>query len=282
MAYNDYARHSDVDALKRGWLTQESRSLEQLYGLSSNEDDTFTRKARQIPALRKHLDLLGVKSLGDPSMDEEQEREVSHEVETERQVQRPPKLDPVTHVLHKSIRFFANMGCFPGGTPSGIVPLLSSLEGLEGGRSSPSVFASTDFMTTVRGASIKGGLHDYLRPVHWILSSHAKDHTILVVLSPFEANELLPTVMRSSIVRLHIYNARVTESMRSMSNLEYHYIPAVPTAGWTPLTLEVQCQLNLWAGQLYLDNYDSYLEMCKFLGIKIHESSNPGEGKARR
>ena len=44
----------------------------------------------------------------------------------------------------------------------------------------------------------------------------------------------------------------------------------------TPVTLnnDIGYQLNIWAGQLYLDNYESYLRLCLLLGLSSSESDN--------
>ncbi|KAG0693315.1 hypothetical protein DFH29DRAFT_1007407 [Suillus ampliporus] len=59
-------------------------------------------------------------------MDEEQEREVVHEVKRERQVQRPPKVKPAPHVLHADIRYFIETGQIPAGS-SVFTQVLTSL-----------------------------------------------------------------------------------------------------------------------------------------------------------
>lgn len=60
-----------------------------------------------------------------------------------------------------------------------------------------------------------------LRPVHWILSSTITKEKILI--SPFEADQLIVQLEIQSVVRLHVYAPKVTETMVSFeSALSYN------------------------------------------------------------
>lgn len=65
--------------------------------------------------------------------------------------------------------------------------------------------------------------------------------------------------------------------MKPFDDLLFYCIPALPSndIGWTAPTCDVRCQLNLWAGQLYLDKFETYLRLCLLLGI----SSRANEGE---
>jgi hypothetical protein len=163
-------------------------------------------------------------------MTEEQEREVDHEVEQERQVERPPKAQPALHVIHEDIREFVRTGNLPRSSLH-ISRLLAPIDMAEALNStiewSPSPLATADFIATilVRGSNSMR-LTDYLRPVNWALSSGSgkKRPRTVVVISPYEANELLPIIRQLKKVRLHVYAPRVTFSMRSFSDLTFHDI----------------------------------------------------------
>jgi hypothetical protein len=255
-AYARYLKDGKVKALADGWLAPESRSLAQLYGSTSEEETDWmlSLKASEIPELNARLKELEVGALADSRMDEEQEREVSHEMEREQQVERPPKMKPVKHHLHQDVSSFIRTGIVSKGSED-IVPLLSALP-IAGG--SAATFVTSDFMRTTEGLSQMSKLSDYMRPVHWIVSSLRQYTLSLVVLSPFEVNALLPQIRKSKFVRLHVYAPRVTQAMRSFSDLAFYTLPPLPIHGWSPPTPLMQTEINLWAGQLYLDNYDMY------------------------
>ncbi|CUA70922.1 Proteasome activator complex subunit 4 [Rhizoctonia solani] len=230
-AERTFERTHNVSALQEGWITPESRSLEQMYGVLSPEvsrfRSSFTQRAFDVPALQQGLENLGVKQLEDPGMDEEQEREVNHEIEREQQTQRPPKGKPVNHSIHPDVKRFINTGTLCT-SRSAFLPLFHPFRDFNSQISeswSRLLYCSVDFLQTVAG-SPTDRLSEYLRPVNWIVSGHGD---VRVVLSPHEVNELLPLIRNSSVVRLHIYASRVSLSMLSFSDLQFYSIPAPPT-----------------------------------------------------
>ncbi|THH04618.1 hypothetical protein EW146_g10133, partial [Bondarzewia mesenterica] len=285
-AYIDHLGSSEggVRLLERGWLQPEVRTLEEMYAPSfSSGSSPEYHKALEVPALRERLDLLGVKVLSDTKTEEEQEREVSHEIERERQVERPPKAIPASHNLHVDVRNFVRTGDVPRGS----LQFLSLFQPLRDEKSwasqawSPSLLATADFMTTITPTA-SSSLTDYLRPVNWILSSSRRGAIVLVAISPFEANALLPEIRKSQAVYLHSYTPRVIQAMESFSDLQFYSIPPLPSSGWAPPPRLLQSQLNLWAGQLYLDDYQTYNELCAFLGLYTKmpkDSSDTGQSR---
>jgi hypothetical protein len=136
---------------------------------------------------------------------------------------------------------------------------------------SPSPFATADFATTIHDS---GGvsLTEYLRPVNWILSSGSGKDSIIVVISPFEANALLPAIRESNKVRLHMYAPRVTSSMRSFSDLTSYTIPSSPATPWSA-PAHTRTLLNLFSGQLYFDSTNEYERICVLLALSM---AHPG------
>ncbi|EUC59846.1 large low complexity protein, putative, partial [Rhizoctonia solani AG-3 Rhs1AP] len=271
-AETHYGRTQDITAFQKGWTAPESRTLEKMYGVPSpkalSKRVGFMRRAFEVPELRKGLEKLGVKKLDDPYMDEEQEREVYHEVEQEQQTQRPPKGHPKKHSVHSEVRSFIKTGKLPA-NQSGILPLFHPLRASNGqmfkGWSSL-LFASADFLQTVT-ASPTDHLSEYMRPVNWIVSGSGN---VRVVLSPYEVNELLPSIRKQSAVQLHVYAPRVSLAMLSFSDLQFYSIPATPSSHVSSRVLSTaQLQLDLFAGQLYLPSYQDYTLLCASLGLFI-------------
>jgi len=270
-AYKEYKSPEDLENLQSSWLQRESRTVEEMYGATPG--DITSPEMCSVPSIRERIARLGVTKLVDVRMAEEQEREVGHEVEQERQVERPPKAQPASHVIHKDILKFVSTGNLPWSS-SHISPLLAPLDMAEALNSatewSPSPLATADFITTIRGSN-NNGLTDYLRPVNWILSSRpGKDCT--VVISPYEANELLPIIRQLKKVRLHVYAPRVTLSMRSFSDLTFHTIPDPPAEPWSA-PMHARIQLNLFSGQLYFDSREEYVRVCELLALSM---AHPG------
>ncbi|KAG8775277.1 hypothetical protein FRC12_001580, partial [Ceratobasidium sp. 428] len=173
-AQREFERTKSIDMLKNGWTTPESRTLQEMYDVLSStgvSSESFTQTAFGIDSLKQRLESLGVRRLEDPSMDEEQEREVSHEVERERQIERPPKSKPAKHTISGEVRRFVKTGCIPQ-NPVDIVslfyPSCFSNRG-QSGAWSKKLVASLDFCTTLNATS-NTQLSEYMRPVNWILS----------------------------------------------------------------------------------------------------------------
>ncbi|KAH9033523.1 hypothetical protein EDB85DRAFT_2144913 [Lactarius pseudohatsudake] len=274
-AYKQYNSTGDLGVLKHSWLQRESQTLEEMYEPAWNAQVAgLTPEINGIPSLRERLEHLGVTQLIDVRMAEEQEREVNHEVERERHVEPPPKVYPAKHIIHDDLRDFIRTGSLPMSSRY-IIPLFSqtgidkALDSTE--EWSPSPLATTDFAITTRCSSVVR-LSDYLRPVNWVLSSGSgKDGTVIVI-SPYEANKLLPIIRQSGKVRLHVYAPRVTASMRSFSDLAFYTISGSPVREWTaPAPLRIE--LNLFAGQLYFDSKEQYERVCELLALHM---AHPG------
>ncbi|QRV77955.1 hypothetical protein RhiJN_05970 [Ceratobasidium sp. AG-Ba] len=266
----EYTETNNIEALKRGWVAPEARSLEEMYDVSSSNtrsSELFTCSAFEIPSLSQRLQILGVLTLEDPSMDEEQEREVSHEIERERQIERPPKSQPALCTLHPDVKRYIQQGILPS-TGSGIVSLfrpLTSYGILKPNLWSPRLLASLDLYRTINAMDTTGP-NEYMRPLNWIVSG---PNGTLLALSPNEVNYLLPDIRRSAFVRLHVFAPRVTRAMLSFSDLRFYSVPSehslpLPSVDWI-----LRVQIGIFSGQLYFDNYAQYRTACGFLGVFV-------------
>ncbi|KAG2337794.1 hypothetical protein BDR05DRAFT_740578 [Suillus weaverae] len=258
-----HAPTTSISTLKKAWLQPEERSLEDMYApRSSLQPFGFFD-----PDIQRKCEELGFLLASARSMDEEQEREVLHEVERERRVERPPRVEPAKHVLHADVRRFVETGRIPKESPA-FIHALSSLVNTtavfhERNQWAQSVLVTHDFARTVGTLSVQKA-DDYLRPVNWVISSDVGHSPILVVLSPNEVNTLLPDIRRSNAVHLCIYTPRTTKTMQACDNLRFYCVPSTPQlASLEPLI----CQLNLFAGQLYFSNNEMYLRACGLLGL---------------
>jgi len=124
------------------------------------------------------------------------------------------------------------------------------------------ILTTLDFAKTV---SSSGKVDEYLRPVLWVVSGMRAHKETFVILSPYEANYLMPYIRSSENVHLHLYTPRVIKSMKPCDDLALYNIPTVP-AGWSPSSPLID-QLNVFAGQLYLKDYETYIRLCRFLCV---------------
>jgi len=274
--YEAYRSAGDLEGLKTTWLQSESQTLEEMYWISLGTK--LNPEINSVPFLRERIKglNLGVMKLVHVRMAEEQEREVNQEVELERLMdhRRPREAEPASHTIHEEIRQFVETGQLPDSLMR-MSPLLVPINMAKALDSttewSPSPLATMDFITTISDPC-SVGLTEYLRPVNWILSSGSGKNSTVVVISPYEANELLPIIRKSNTVRLHIYAPRVRSSMRSFSDLTFYTIPDSPENPWSA-PAHVRTELNLFAGQLYFDNRKEYKRVCELLALTM---AHPG------
>ncbi|KAI6035880.1 hypothetical protein EDC04DRAFT_2174349 [Pisolithus marmoratus] len=280
LRYNAWSRFCSHEItsqeLATTWCQRDAKTLEELYLPSGPEQQAMASN----PAIDRRCQELGVSCSTDSNMNEEQEREIVHEIEREMQVERPPPVTPALHQVSEEIRRFVQSGTIPQNSTAFIL-MFDSLSNSptptqERDVWSRRVFATSDHCTVVRGRRRRRvDIGEYLRPVNWILSSQSNGNPILVILSPFEVNELLPEIRCSTSVYLHIYTPRVHARMRPCDDLRLYTIPsALPN--WIAPTSLVD-QVNLFAGQLYLCNYGTYLRLCRFLCIYANDLANEGD-----
>lgn len=107
-------------------------------------------------------------------------------------------------------------------------------------------------------------MEDFIRPVQWILSSTTT--SVIVLISPVEANALLPTVRDSRKAFLHLYAPRVSRNVVSVEDMEFFTIPRPRT---TPIPESSVHELNLFSGQLFFQNKESFKHVCEMLGLHL-------------
>jgi len=270
---NHLARHGVWSGFSNGklsskqlsdkWLQPEAKKLEDLYGPRNTSNTGFLMS----PDIRRRCNELGVSSfVRSWSMDEEQEREVIHEAERERQVERPPKVPPAIHSIHQDVVAFVRTGVIPPNSKA-FRPAFKSLDNTSAATReahvwSSSILVTTDFENAVKSSK---GIGEYLRPVQWVVSGKKAQKQIFVILSPHEANHLILDIRSSNHVHLHLYTPWVFKSMKPCDDLGLYSVPAV-RAGWTapPLLMD---QISMFAGQLYLKDYETYIRLCRFLCV---------------
>ncbi|PPJ57158.1 hypothetical protein CBER1_08454 [Cercospora berteroae] len=255
----------------------EAQSIEQRYRARQAQSqpthlrDSSDGRLRLIAQrCEEHDDL----NLNASTLQEEQERELSPEIEQERQVQRPHAAEPAKHTLHKDVIAFAKQGTYSS-TSSAYMPAFQALidtsaaKGFQPAqlRKDANLLVSVDFVETIQRSGVSSYISDsFQRSVNWLLSTKTpkgdKIERILII-SPFEANQLYPSMSRSKAT-LHLYKPRSNSGYVPLDRLDFHTVP-IQSVPIVPRSLAVQ--LNLFAGQLYISSYEDYLEICKFLGL---------------
>lgn len=217
---------------------------------------------------RSRCQEFGLMEIQDASFHEEQERELSPEMEQERQVEKPPRAEPAEHGIHPGLEEFIVNGVYPGDPFQPAFMALettSAAEHLDVAEFSSNILVTQDFSKTVNGDFGPGTYSDaFQRPVQWILSAQ-RDPNILVVVSPYEVQQLLSAIEQSRHVTLHLYSSRVNLGCDSLDSLNLYNLSKVTPRRQVPR--HVISRLCQFSGQLYLSSFADYVKLCDSLGL---------------
>lgn len=229
-------------------------------------------------AIRDRCLEVGAPQVDEAALQEEQERELSPEIEEERQIERPPSAKPAKHVVHDHLRSFVSSGSLPRESLA-VMPAFTALRNtsaagfIDVNLFPKEILATVDFDRTICKNTTGRYLSDaYQRPVQWILTSQPKGWNTVIIISPYEANELLPDIRKSKHVTLHVYCARPNQEIEPLDRLTLFSAPSLPADWSSPFPLRLMVQLNLFAGQLYLKSPDEYAEVCRMLRLSREEA----------
>ncbi|PHH83232.1 hypothetical protein CDD82_2843 [Ophiocordyceps australis] len=212
-------------------------------------------------------------------MHEEQERELSPEVERVQQIERPPPVKAEKHDIDRDVRHFISNGLFPK-TPMGLIPAFEALRNtsaaahLDVAGFPKHLWVTRDFSRTVEMGTEQGFSDSFQRSMQWLVTSNCMteaDARVLVI-SPFEAQGLISDIQESKVVTLHIYAPQISLELKPLDHLALYTVPERDTSPSIPR--QVTIQLNLFAGQLYIASFKEYTHVCEALGLA---STRPGE-----
>ena len=293
-SHKDYLNGAETTIEQpKKFLEKEAQSLEDRYRpclrkrFDTTEDwDTTNRNIQEI--LKRCRDF-EVTSFDTATLQEEQERELSPEIEEEREVQRPAPMEAEQHRLHPNLVYLVTTGIFCTGSDA-FLPAFQALKSTSSAKRfdlmefTNDLFVTADFMRTVKppkGVTSESYVSDsYLRPVQWILSvvmkGRASASRYLIILSPLEAEQLLPTIQKSNIATLHLYAPRFTQGYSPLDTLDLCCVGREFSASSQSIRRSQIVQLNLFAGQLYFKSYAEYVELCSCLGL-AWEAPKEGE-----
>ncbi|KXT06191.1 hypothetical protein AC578_1431 [Pseudocercospora eumusae] len=261
------------------FLEEEAQTLDDRYRPRQSSNPIHLSDSTDL-SLRRIADRcleFGDLQFSSSTLQEEQERELSPEIEQERQVQRAPPAKPATHSLHTDVHFFVNTGQLVSGSDA-YMPAFKALSDSSAAQSlgfpffrlarGSHLMATAEFARTVDKSGSSYISDAFQRPVQWLLTSCPKgsskaDH--ILIISPYEANQLYPLMQNTISTTLHIYKPRCNSGYGALDKLDFCTFSGKSATPVVPRALAVQ--LNLFAGQLYISTYEDYIETCKFLGV---------------
>lgn len=209
-------------------------------------------------------------------LEEQQERELMPELEEECEVERRTTFEPAGHRLHQNVRKYIETGSIPS-NETGFMWAFQSLAETTATqhfnvRNFPRGLRVTqDFACTLQGdAPREKGTDAFQREVRFILTSFnsQKQDSIMVIISPYEAEKLMPEIRASRHVTLHLYAPRQNENHEpiDLNGTGLYQISSGPTPRG-PISRRLLIELNLFAGQLYFKSFQEYIDVCDFLNL---------------
>lgn len=271
------------DKLAKQFLEDEAQSLEKRYRprrREESESDEETQDGAAAQILQRCRDFSI--SLSDAAtLEEEQERELSPEVEDERQLEKPASAQALKHNLHKDLLQLAKTGKMTKHSDAWLPAFEVFKDTTAADHFNPSDFpgsllVSVDYSRTVQPTGGHFISDSYLRPVQWIITCKNIDKGMsMIVISPFEAFKLLAHIRAYKKVTLHTYLPRPSLQFKALDSLDLFTEGALFEAGSVPQDLRIQ--LNLFAGQLYLSSFEEYVALCDFLGLAWQPQADGAE-----
>ncbi|KAG8829423.1 hypothetical protein FRC17_006582 [Serendipita sp. 399] len=212
------------------------------------------------------------------SISEEKEIEMVHEKEQEREVQRAPSATPLEHQLHpRLVKWVKNGGRLP--LNSAVFPAQDALKGTtldsqpRGFRDLfSSLYVTIDFCRVIQPKYAEA-MNRFMRPVEWIVTPNTGTSSFMVLISPFEANALMPLFRRTSRLRLSPFAPRNNISMHSLEDLTWFTVCGNPINVALPRQMVVP--LNLFAGALFIRDQATYRYICMALRLYVDPDPLP-------
>lgn len=277
LAFSRYVNEGEIlasDAYLNTIRERESRPVKEMYTVDrhSSKELPFElsideKKDDIIAQILADWNQTEARDLQDCAVSEEQEREILHEVEEEREVQRPVSATPAKPVPSESLWAFVRDGTEPDMSSTFYLAfdvlaktrLKSQFRRAEW---PVGLLATPDFMRTI--ITVEGSPQDdFLRPVQWVLLVPFTPQPI--VISPHEAQIFLPEIREHKRATLILYQARTGRNMVHFDRLDVYQVPE-STQPVRPFCQAISL-LNLFAGQLYFTTFEDYKRLCSFIGL---------------
>ena len=261
----------------RKFLEPEAQTLQERYLPRSRRNTllvTESADAGIISKIKDRCEAYDGLDIDFGALQEEQERELAPEIEQEKQVERPESAGPAPHSLHKDVTHFVQTGVIKHSTrnsafrwafesfrntvANGIMRVDEVPKGL---------LVTKDFARTIEETTTTGLYMDsFQRSVQWVLTDRLEDDSMktMVVISPYEADRLMPQIGKSKHVVLHLYAPRHNKAFESLDGLVLYNIPACPRQEVPP---RLEAELTLFSGGLYFETFQHYVRACNYLGL---------------
>ncbi|KAI1817158.1 hypothetical protein GGS20DRAFT_582854 [Poronia punctata] len=244
----------------------ERQTLHQLYGPICDMPSPDSEESLASSHLQQFMDqlLISRKYQQDRSqtgaMEEvEIQRQVEHQVEQVRQVQKPKKFAALEFPgIHEDLVHFACTGVLRNKRQIfeqafGFIGKTSIGRRFGVHETTTHLFVSHEFVNTIKMAKKSNDGDNFLRPVEFIVWAPVTGTALVVI--PEEAEYFLEYLRGegrdSPAVHLITYAAPVTKAMLCFNTLEFYTFPQLPADH--PIPERIKIELGILAGRLYVD-----------------------------
>lgn len=133
------------------------------------------------------------------------------------------------------------------------------------------IFVTKDFLSVAELAPHDGD-DDFLRPVWWIAQIVEPNNAdVLVLLSPFECNALLPTFRSSTKSVLHMFCSKLSLAQSHLLNDKELQLPA--NSSNKNIDASKTVQISMFAGSMYFNHQHEEKSYCDFMGFIPRQQS---------
>lgn len=211
------------------------------------------------------------------ALDEEQEKELEQEIEEQSQVERPPEAIPAKPKCHELLQKLVIEGAndtlietmkeenvFVSIAASLANTQLSEFCSRNADAWSKNLLVTKDFQTVIERPS--KSCDEFLRPIRWIAQFRSsKADNVLILLSSFEVNQLLPAFRESANSTLFMYHPRLSSGHSNLLHEEKLRV----TGSSTPSAIDIkdEVQIAVYSGQMYFKDVAEHDAYCSFLGL---------------
>jgi hypothetical protein len=258
----------------------EARPLEELYGSQSAEAAHWVWRYHSVDSKNEIASKIARRckdftsfTITDAGIHEEVEIELVHEKEVEREVERAPDAKPAQHDLHANVASFVATGntslCLGKGfrTAAAAFSSTSLVVPKDFNEVFQNIVVTDDFWHAIQlppGRS-SGSMDNFMRSVDWVVTVTSPQTNLMVLLSPYEVNQLLPKFRTSTKVKLHMFTPHSNLAFPSFDDLAFLSLPSDSSTFSLPRTLALQ--LNLFSGSVYFRDYRTYQDVCRILRL---------------
>lgn len=212
------------------------------------------------------------------SLDEEQEKELEHELEEQCQVERPPPVKAIKpqfeeELLNQLIKRGASHECFRTLIQNGIIMnfhmALFDKQFYAAFRTSSNpwadnLYATRDFVNVIEKTKDVGDA--FLRPVCWVAKiKRGKDKDVILLFSSFEVEHCLKEFQRSEQACLYMYVPKMSQFQRTL--IDEAHLSVTKITKNELISINDRVQLGMFSGSMYFDSEREQKSYCNFMGL---------------